>query len=255
MAEAVRLISARRLEALEVSLRRLRWGLGMAMVSLAVALAMGAAGRPVALRLTTAVRLAEASSADIVDGERTLLAAVDDPLYDGFLQEYPPLRDDPARRRFLTAQVLAAAAVNHLDPDLLFALIAAESRFDSEAISPKGARGLGQMKFSTARAVAPGAVREPEDLHDIPRNLHATALHLRGLLEGSRGDLRGALRAYYAGGWDRNGRAPDRDKYVARVSTYYAFLKGKRTHRHLAAAAGRSAPPPPQDPWTDGAIR
>jgi soluble lytic murein transglycosylase-like protein len=111
------------------------------------------------------------------------------------------------------------------------------------------------MKFTTARAVAPGAVREPEDLHDVPRNLHATALHLRGLLDGSRGDLRDALRAYYAGGWDRNVGAPDRDKYVARVATYYAFLKAKRTHRHLASAAERPAPAPSQNPWTGGAAR
>ena len=241
MVEAMRLISSRRLEALEVSRRRLRWGLA-AMAGLALALAVGAGGRPAGVNLSGAVRLAEASTADVAAGERTLLTAVNDPLYDGFLREYQPLRADPERRRYLTAQVLAAAAVHHVDPDLLFALIAAESGFDSEAVSPKGARGLGQMKFATAQAVAPGAVRRPEDLHDVPRNLHATALHLRQLLDERAGDLREALRAYYAGGWDRHLRARDRDQYVARISTHYAFLKGKRTHRHMAEAATADTP-------------
>ena len=243
MGDAVRLISMRRLEALETSQRRLRWGLGV-MACLAVALGMSAAGRPVELKLSSPVRLAEASSIEIVTGERTLLAAVNDPLYDQFLQEYAALRGDSERRRYLTAHVLAAAAVHHVDPDLLFALIATESSFDAEAVSAKGARGLGQMRFTTAQAVAPAAVRRPEDLHDVPRNLHATALHLRRLLDERRGDLREALRIYYAGAWDRNPNAPDRDQYVARVSTQYAFLKAKRTYRHLLAPAAADLPTP-----------
>ena len=64
MVEAMRLISSRRLEALEVSRRRLRWGLA-AMAGLALALAVGAAGPPAGVKLSGAVRLAEASTADV----------------------------------------------------------------------------------------------------------------------------------------------------------------------------------------------
>ena len=236
MAEAVRLISTRRLQTMEASLRRLRWGLG-ALGCLGAVLLVMAVGRPKGVELTAAVRQAEASSAEIAQRERALLPALQDPIYDQFLQEYEPLRDDAERRRYLTAQVLAAAAAHHLDPDLLFALIAAESRFDSDAVSPKGARGLGQMVFATARAVAPGTVRRPEDLHDVPRNLYATALHLRQLLAERDGDLRDALRAYYGGSSDRNRARRGWGQYMARVSTHYAYLKAKRTHRHLTAAA------------------
>lgn len=243
MTEPVRLIPVRRLAALEASRRRLRWGLG-ALACLTVALLVNAAARPRGLELPNAARPAEASTLGTARDERGLLPAVQDPLYDQFLQEYAPLRGDAERRRYLMAQVLAAAAVHQVDPDLLFALIAAESSFDSKAVSPKGARGLGQMQFATARAVAPGTVRHPEDLHDVPKSLHATALHLRQLLGDGKGDLRWALRAYYAGAWDPNGEGRDRDRYVARVSTHYAYLKAKRAYHHLNARAAAEATSP-----------
>ena len=217
--EPVRVVPARHLQELRASQRRLRWAFGL-VVGLAVALGVSAVGRP-----DDPVLLAEARTTCQYRG---LLAVVDDPLYDEFLRAYMPMRDDTERRRYVTAQVLAAAALHRLDPDLLFALIAAESGFDSEAVSSKKARGLGQMVFATAKAVAPDAVRRPEDLYDVPRNLYATALHLRQLLREKRGDLRGALRAYYAGRWDRNPKKLDREEYVARVSTRYAYLKTKR---------------------------
>lgn len=236
MTGPVCLISVRRLEALEMSRRRLKctaWVLG----GLAIALGVGAAGWPIKVRVSSAVRVAEASTGEILHGGRAPLPAAKDSVYDQFLQEYAPLRADGEWRRYLADQVLVAAAAHQVDPDLLFALIAAESGFDNAAVSPKGARGLGQMQFATARAVAPGAVRQPEDLHDVPRNLHATALHLRQLLGEGRGDLRRALRAYVAGAWPRKGLGRGGDQYVARVSTHYAYLKARRTHLDLSAVA------------------
>ena len=244
MTEPVRVISVRRLAALETSRRRLRWGL-VALACFTAAMLVHLAARPRGLELPNAARPAEASTPDIARGERASSAGADS-VYDQFLQEYAPLRADGERRRYLADQVLVAAAAHQVDPDLLFALIAAESGFDTKAVSPKGARGLGQMLFATARAVAPGAVRRPEDLHDVPKNLHATALHLRQLLGGGQGDLRWALRAYYTGTWDPKGRGRDGDRYVARVSTHYAYLKARRTHLDLnaVAAAGTTAGSP-----------
>lgn len=220
---------SRRLEALDTSLRRLRRAVWL-LSCLVIGLAVGAVGRPAEFP-------AEASSAGVAAGERAFLSAIEDPFYGQFLQEFEPLRSDPERRRYLTAQVLAAAAVHHVDPDLLLALVAAESGFNSHAVSHKGARGLGQLQFRTAHAVAPLAVRRPEDLHDVSRNLYATARHLRQLLNERAGDLRAALRAYYAGAWDRNRGRRDRDTYVSRVSTYYASLKAQRAHRRVTGDA------------------
>ncbi len=240
--EPVRLVSARRLQAMEASLRRLRWTISL-LSCLAIVLVGIAASRLSRIGISPAAQPAEASIPARLPEGRMLPPALEDPLYDQFLQEYDLLRDDAARRRYLAAQVVEAAVAHRLDPDLLFALIAAESSFDSDAVSPKGARGLGQMVFATARAVAPAAVRQPEDLHDVPRNLYATALHLRQLLAEQDGDVRDALGVYYTGSADLSRARRDRDQYVARVATHYAYLKTKRSHDRLAGAGNEAEAP------------
>ena len=235
MPEPASLIWIRRVEALETSQRRLRWGKSV-LFCFVVALAVAGAGRLPEVTFSSLAELAEASTIGAPYGKAEVLPALRDQLYDEFLKEFKRLRENAERRQYLTAQVLTASAEHHVDPDLLFALIAVESRFDSKAVSPKGARGLGQMMFRTARSVAPREVRRPEDLHDVPRNLYATALHLRQLMDEGSGDLREALRAYHGGSRVRSGKGRDSDQYVARVSTYYAYLKGRRTYRQLAAA-------------------
>ena len=242
MTEPVCVISVRRLAALETSRRRLRWSLAV-LVCCTAGLLVHLGARPRGLEFPNTARPAEASTPDPARGERAVPTPALDPLYDQFLQEYAPLRRDMAQRHYIAAQVLKAATAHQVDPDLLFALIAAESSFDSQAVSPKGARGLGQMQFATARAVAPGAVQRPEDLHDVPKNLQATALHLRQLLGDGQGDLRWALRTYYAGTWDPKAGGPSGDRYVARVSTGYAYLKAKRAHQNLTAVAAAGTAP------------
>jgi len=235
MPEPASLIWTRHVEALETSQQRLRWGMSV-LFCFVVALAVAGTGRLLEVTFSSLAELAEASTIGPPYGKTAVLPALRDPLYDEFLKEFKRLRENAERRRYLTAQVLTASAEHHVDPDLLFALIAVESRFDSKAVSPKGARGLGQMMFRTARSVAPREVRRPEDLHDVPRNLYATALHLRQLMDEGSGDLREALRVYHGGSRVRSGKGRDSDQYVARVSTYYAYLKGRRTYRQLAAA-------------------
>jgi soluble lytic murein transglycosylase-like protein len=172
-----------------------------------VLLALAITGRTAEAPPSSALALAEVSAAEILsEKEVGPIPPPQDPLYDEFLKEFKSLRGNQGRRRYLAGQVLGAAAEHHVDPDLLFALIAAESSFDSKAVSPKGARGLGQMMFATARVVAPTVVRRVEDLHDVPRNLYATALHLRQLLDEHGGDPRMTLRIYYAGPKGRYGK-------------------------------------------------
>jgi len=215
--------------------RRRRWR-SWAPWRFVVLLALVITGRTAEAPLSGAMPLAEASAAEILyEKEVGPILPPQDLLYDEFLKEFKPLRGNAGRRRYLTGQVLAAAAEHYVDADLLFALIAAESSFDSNAVSSKGARGLGQMMFTTARAVAPGVVRRVEDLHDVPRNLYAAALHLRQLLDEHGGDLRAALRTYYAGPKSRYSKRLDWRQYMARVSTYYANLKTRHAYHQLIA--------------------
>ena len=87
----------------------------------------------------------------------------------------------------------AVAARHGLDPDLVLAVIAVESRFEPRAVSPKGARGLMQLM--------PGSARElgVADVFDAEANLEGGSRYLQALLRRYGGDLRRALAAYNAG--------------------------------------------------------
>jgi soluble lytic murein transglycosylase-like protein len=160
-----------------------------------------------------------------------------DQITDQFLQRFRTLRADPARRQALANGVTTAATQHRLDPDLLLALVAVESGFNRTAVSPKGARGLGQLMFGTARAVAPAVVRHPSDLYDVRRNLAVTAEYLHDLLIAADGNLRAALTAYHRGVRERRPLRRKQDgPYVGLVCTIYASLKVKRRDEDMVAA-------------------
>ncbi len=191
------------------------------------------ADRSVSLRLSGSVaRAAERQSVG------------DDPVTDQFLQRFRPLRENTAQRRILTAEIATAAAQNRLDPDLLFALVAVESSFDSSAVSRKGARGLGQVMFPTARAVAPTLIHEPEDLYDVRRNLAVTARHLRELLIAVHGDLRAALTMYHRGSHNQHLPKHGDGRYVGLICTYYSSLKVRRRYGDMVAMTARATGSP-----------
>jgi soluble lytic murein transglycosylase-like protein len=82
---------------------------------------------------------------------------------------------------------------HQLDPLLLEALVEVESGRNAEAVSPKGARGLGQLMPGTARRF------DVADVHDPAENLDGAARYLAWLIERYQGDLTLALAAYNAG--------------------------------------------------------
>lgn len=92
-----------------------------------------------------------------------------------------------------------------LDPYLFGALVDVESGRRADAVSPKGARGLGQLMPGTARRFG------VDDVHDPEENLEASAQYLSWLITRYRGDLRLALAAYNAGerAVDRHGGVPN----------------------------------------------
>jgi soluble lytic murein transglycosylase-like protein len=91
--------------------------------------------------------------------------------------------------------IRAAAHRQHLDPELVLAVTAAESAFDPGAISPKGARGLMQIMPATARRFG----IDPEDLLQPAANVRAGTRYLHWLSEHYDGELPLMLAAYNAG--------------------------------------------------------
>ena len=86
----------------------------------------------------------------------------------------------------------AAADKYGLPRGLVRSVMSAESGFQSQAVSPKGAVGLMQLMPSTAQTLG-------VDAHDPAQNADAGARYLRQLLEKYHGALYHALAAYNAG--------------------------------------------------------
>lgn len=143
--------------------------------------------------------------------------------------------------------LLREAARQHgIDYELLQALIAAESGFDAQAVSPKGAVGLMQIMPATAqRYGVAGDARAPveQKLADPRTNIRVGARYLRDLLALFPGQPELALAAYNAGegAVQRAGnRIPpyrETQNYVRTVLQLYAVLKPPT----LRPAPGRPA--------------
>lgn len=107
-----------------------------------------------------------------------------------------------------------------LSPQLVLAVIKAESAFNQRARSPKGALGLMQVLPSTARDYG---VHDPDDLLQIDENIRVGTSHLARLMQRFGGDLPLALAAYNAGegavirsGW-RIPPYPETERYVQKI--------------------------------------
>lgn len=92
------------------------------------------------------------------------------------------------------ADIVGAASSRYgVDADLIFSLIHAESRFDPNAVSPKGAIGLMQLMPQTATRLG------IENPIDAAANVDGGTRYLRALLIRYNQDVIKALAAYNAG--------------------------------------------------------
>jgi len=108
----------------------------------------------------------------------------------------PDLLENPALQgKPFQEQVIGAAKDTQLDPALIHAVITAESNYNPNAVSDKGAVGLMQIMPDTARryGVKDKEIKHPE------KNIKAGAQYLADLIRMFDGDLKLALAGYNAG--------------------------------------------------------
>jgi soluble lytic murein transglycosylase-like protein len=135
----------------------------------------------------------------------------------------------PKVRKDIALLVQHWAPQYSVDPELVMALIAVESKFDTAAVSPKNAQGLMQLIPATAARFGVKNAFNPLD------NLKGGLAYLRWLLAYFKGDVALVLAAYNAGeeAVERyRGVPPYRETrdYVKQITSVYR----KPSHPYLA---------------------
>ncbi|AVQ79618.1 MULTISPECIES: lytic transglycosylase domain-containing protein [unclassified Variovorax] len=127
-----------------------------------------------------------------------------------------------------------ASSKHAIDYELLQALVATESGFDAQAVSPKGAMGLMQLMPATAQRYGVSADKRStieKKLFDPRINIAAGSRYLRDLIAMFPGQIELAIAAYNAGegAVQRAGNKipnyKETQNYVQTVLQLYAYLK------------------------------
>ncbi len=149
-----------------------------------------------------------------------------------------------ADRRRYEPVIAEAAAKNNLPKELVHAVVTAESAYDKDAVSRKGAVGLMQLMPETGRRY--GVLNR----NDPIANVHGGTHYLSDLMQMFRNDVRLAVAAYNAGenavidyGYKIPPFAETRE-YVRRVMQYYEDYKAKGIDGALTAPVKKPAARP-----------
>lgn len=126
----------------------------------------------------------------------------------------------PLNTRAFRTEILSASQYNAVDESLIRAIIHAESAYQPDAQSPKGAQGLMQLMPATQVELDVSDPFDPDD------NIQGGARYLSQLLEEFDGDFELAAAAYNAGPQAvyKYGGIPPYDEtreYVRRVKILY----------------------------------
>lgn len=131
----------------------------------------------------------------------------------------------PLNTRSFSREIRSAAAFNSVDESLIRAIIHAESAYQPDAHSPKGAQGLMQLMPETAADLH---VTNP---YDPAENIEGGTRYLSQLLTEFKGDVDLAAAAYNAGAnavYKYGGVPPydETQEYVRRVKILYRRYNG-----------------------------
>ncbi len=136
----------------------------------------------------------------------------------------PSRPSTPAERRAVERLVAGIAPKYQIDPGLVLAIIAVESDFQRDAVSPKKALGLMQLMPETAERFG---VRHPFDPEE---NIAGGVRYLRWLLAYFEGRVPLVLAGYNAGegAVDRYGGVPpypETRDYISRIRALYPYAR------------------------------
>ena len=126
----------------------------------------------------------------------------------------------PLNTRSFSSEIRTAAMANAVEESLIRAIIHAESAYQPDAVSPKGAQGLMQLMPATQKELRVDNPFDPE------QNIRGGATYLAQLLDEFHGDVEMAAAAYNAGpgAVQRHRGIPPYDEtqeYVRRVNILY----------------------------------
>lgn len=140
--------------------------------------------------------------------------------------------DDPR----LDAYAVTAAQREGIPPEALLAIKNAGEKSGSQAVSPKGAKGVMQFMDDTFAAYGKGDPRDPV------ASIDAGARYMKDLIKQYDGNVRAAIAHYNGGGKAgkavMEGRAPpaaETSRYLERTDNYLAERAGTEAGRAAAA--------------------
>lgn len=133
-----------------------------------------------------------------------------------YMEQQPVAVEQPHEQGSIEQMIDRIAAEVRLSPELIHSVVATESDYQPQAVSPAGAEGLMQLMPETARELG------VQDSFDPLQNLRGGSRYLKQLLDKYDGDLDRALAAYNwgQGNLDRKGleQMPQETRdYLARV--------------------------------------
>ena len=134
------------------------------------------------------------------------------------------------KERLFHPIILQEAGRHEIDPALVKAIIMAESGYNPNAISDKGAKGLMQLMPSTAQALG------VEDAFNPQQNISGGVRYFKKLVNRFDGDIKLALAAYNAGSKKvrhYQGIPPYKAThyYIEKVFKYYKLYKNQMTEK------------------------
>jgi soluble lytic murein transglycosylase-like protein len=132
------------------------------------------------------------------------------------------------KERLFHPIILQESSRHEIDPALVKAIIMAESGYNPNAISKRGAKGLMQLMPSTAEALG------VEDAFNPEQNISGGVRYFKQLVNKYDGDVKLALAAYNAGSSTvrhYQGIPPFKSThyYIEKVFKYYELYKDQMT--------------------------